>query len=1016
MTNRTSVRILSILIAGAAVMMVTSSGHGAALTGAATATMTAPTAPQPDGRLTEDGLRRLYLEVVEHAVDVFEPLWTDASATLPNSGFFDVRKYDDWWPGYKGYAGIVTVPANGMIDYCYALLLNETDKQVFGLKRVPRKVILEHAVQSVRWCSLTSVYASEKRPYIHEDTAPQFLEGKYWRREYGYRADEAGFLTMAGAWLWPNLDAETKKAFEETMIGGANRERIVYSWKPPQGGNQDQAKQDLSSTMGAALLFPHRPDRAQYLDALRGFGIDMVSTVHDFAKPAVADGKPVSEWAKGWNLYQDYTGDHHGWAHVWYGCDKLFEGYLYVYLLSKTTGQPMPEIFTYPGNGYDGVLDRIKTLAQPESDPASVHGMEYDSFYGSGHLAFCYGAVIKKDPVAAALEERSARLLNKHARAVPIYDYHNNKWSKAAVSYMVHKLGGGRAEPVTFEAAWRSLGGVAHHPWQQNLLHRSADKLALFSWGTVSSENNHFGGTGNGVCGFVIPARLGKMAPEPEPLVYLHPFSVVGQVSVTDAAGESEASLVSSDDYRYSWSDDGFSTSGSAPAGGVDLKAAFFSFEQGPAFYFSEFVARKEARLTWAGIPVYFYSRPGMTPSRSFRDAAGSARLETPRRNRTSWWSVEGLLGLVSAGGERDLEVRRTVGNNWARTDAYKDKCDTVFLGGLKDISLRAGERAGREAVVFYAETPDDVVARAAGEVLNLASRLPDGWAGAAAPAGASSGTRAWFVALANLAGGAGRASVALSCPEGAPVLPTPTLVTGRDAKFEVDLDGRGTFGAAVDMFLAVEGATPVIARKLPAGRTVLEPAAPGAGPVTIRIAARAGEILEVLEAGAVPRRITLDAAACEKGIRVDVSGPVTIVRTSVAAEDATGPAVEIKPIAVREDGRVRVEVEAADRCGISAVRLTMDGRPVGELRRDPLCLVASPRRGLAYVHGRGRRRLAAEERARRLRPDHRGSGGLRGEGLTDRRLIRRPSSGHRRRRGRSRLRRAEPSSPARAS
>lgn len=936
MTIRTSVRILPVLMAGATVCLAAFSGHVGAIPVAATAALTAPAAPQPDGRLTEDGLRRLYLEIVEHAVDVFEPLWTDASASLPNSGFFDVRKYDDWWPGYKGYAGIVTVPANGMIDYCYALLLNETDKQVFGKKRVPRKVILEHAVQSVRWCSLTSVYASEKRPYIYEDTAPQFLEGEYWRREYGYRADEAGFLTMAGSWLWPHLDAETKKAFEETMIGGANRERIVYSWKPPQGGNQDQAKQDLSSTMGAALLFPQRPDRAQYLDALRGFGIDMVSTVHDFAEPAIADGKPVAEWSKGWNLYQDYTADHHGWAHVWYGCDKLFEGYLYVYLLCRTTGQPMPEVFTYPGNGFDGILERIKMLAQPESDPVSLHGMEYDSFYGSGHLAFCYGSVIKKDPVAAALEERSARLLRKHARAVPIYDYHNNKWSKAAVSYMVHKLGGGRAEPVAFEEAWRSLEGVVHHPWQQNLLHRSADKLAAFSWGTISSENNHFGGTGNGVCGFVIPARLGKMPAEPEPLVYLHPFSIVGQVTVTDAAGKSESGLVSSDDYRFSWSDDGFSTAGKAPAGSVDLKAAFFSFENGPAFYFSEFEAREDARLTWAGIPVYFYTRPGMTTGRSYRDAAGAGRLEAPRGGRTSWWSVGGLLGLVSAGGERTLEIRRTVGNNWARTDAYKDKCDTVFLGGLKDVPLRAGEKAGREAVVIYAETPDDIVGRAAGEVMNLASRLPQGWAGAAAPAGASPGTRSWFVALANLGSRETRASAVLSFPEGAPVLPVPTVIAGREARLDVDLEERETFGAAVDMFLAVDGPTPVVARKLPAGRFLLEPAAPGAGQATVRIAASPGEVLEIAESGVMARRITLDAAACEKGIRLDVRGPVTIVRTAIAAGDRTGPAVEIRPVSIREDGRVQVTVVAADRCGVSAVRLAMDGRPVGELETAP--------------------------------------------------------------------------------
>jgi hypothetical protein len=176
---------------------------------------------RPQSRMTEKQLAELYLGIVEEAVAVFEPLWVDDSKRIPNSGFFDFRKYDDWTPAYKGYAGIITIPGNGLVDFCYAILLTETDKTHFTSKKIPRAVLLKHALQSIRWCCLTSVYVKNPCTYIYEDTAPQFLEGKYWRREFGYRADEVGFLTLAAAKLWDKLDTEARRLVEEVMIGGA---------------------------------------------------------------------------------------------------------------------------------------------------------------------------------------------------------------------------------------------------------------------------------------------------------------------------------------------------------------------------------------------------------------------------------------------------------------------------------------------------------------------------------------------------------------------------------------------------------------------------------------------------------------------------------------------------------------------------------------------------------------------------------------------------------------------------
>jgi hypothetical protein len=172
----------------------------------AVAVMLLAAAVTPLRAMSEKDLTRLYLDIVEDSVKAFDPLWTDDSRRIPNSGFFDFRKYPDWTPEYKGYAGIVTVPGNGMIGFCYAVLLTETDKPYFTDKRVPRSLLMERLVKLIRWCALTSVYVKTPYPYIYEDTAPQFLEGKYWRRSFGYRADEVGFLTMAAAKIWKQLD------------------------------------------------------------------------------------------------------------------------------------------------------------------------------------------------------------------------------------------------------------------------------------------------------------------------------------------------------------------------------------------------------------------------------------------------------------------------------------------------------------------------------------------------------------------------------------------------------------------------------------------------------------------------------------------------------------------------------------------------------------------------------------------------------------------------------------------
>ncbi len=132
-----------------------------------------------------------------------------------------------------------------------------------------------------------------------------------------------------------------------------------------------------------------------------------------------------------------------------------------------------------------GVLGWDKAIVTPEGEPASVHGMEYDSYYGSGLLAFAFGATVEKDPVSAALEEQAALMHRRQARAVAQYDYHRNSWAKAAAAYLWHKFEGPRAEPLPLPAAMAALRGTYHFKWQNNVVQRTDGKFASFAWGAM---------------------------------------------------------------------------------------------------------------------------------------------------------------------------------------------------------------------------------------------------------------------------------------------------------------------------------------------------------------------------------------------------------------------------------------------------------------------------------------------------------------------------------------------------
>ncbi|MBN2376021.1 MAG: hypothetical protein JXD22_06455 [Sedimentisphaerales bacterium] len=888
--------------------------------------------------MTEEQLCDLYLGVTESAVDVFEPLWTDYSNTIPKTGFFDFALYGNWRD--EEYSSAIMVPGNGMIAYCYAVLLTHTDKDVFGTKKIPRSTLMSHAVKAIRFFSLTSSYV--QKPYAYPFSVKGhhgFREDGSWYRPIGSRIDSFGWLTLATGLLMDDLDDQTKAAVESLLVGNAAKERHFRSWTRRGGGLHDTIKQDLAATIGAAFLFPHRDDQDVFYNIITANAIGMVSTEHDQACKLIAQGKPVCDWSLGWNLYPDYSSDHHGWAQIWYGCDLIFEARSYVEIISALTSKPVPETFTYAGNGYDGVLEWAKTLFLQVGEPASVHGMEYDAYYGSGLLAYCYGAVIHKDKIAAALEEQAARLLKRHTQAVGMYDYHRNSWAKAATAFLLHKISGPRAEPISLSEAWDRLRGTYHYKWQQAAIHRASDKWAGFSWGSISHGGRREQALPRG---YIVPASMGKAFEEP--MIYFHPNSLRGVVKILDKQGNSVESGFPETIYQTSANDITLSTAGTVTDNCLKRCYAFHSFNDGPCVFFSNFSVRRKCRLDWSGLPVYFYCREGMISDRQYSDSTCSRPLQESPEHTSSWWNVDGLISLVTPN-DQQTRIDSAVGKNWARTTDYRDKCYGVFVSPLSADNLQPGDTPLNLTVAFYTGASKEQTAEAASIIQGQQLDLPEGWAGALLPNQQEPTRR--YLAISNLHGLVDQGILNLSFAEGAPIFSTETIIKHKTSLINLQLAALESFDDTLELYVSVPEGELVQARRESRFSYVLKPLQQGKIKVKLLYTGPQADSITISGTdGSENSSVTVEKFTAKNGYELFLDRAVRLVIENLADKDAVGPAVEIKDIAVREDGQVRVDVEAADQSNIKYVELFRDSVSIGKCLARPFVFLDNPQKG----------------------------------------------------------------------
>ena len=1116
----------------------------------------------------ENKLTEIYLDTLENGVDVFEPLYTDQLTDAPDSGFYDFRQYENWThPRNESYHTLCMIPGNGQVVLTYATLLKYTDKKHFGKLRYPRELLLDHARKTIRWICLTSAYVDQPYPFLPEMRS-DLASGEQWRRKWGLRQDLLGYLSIGAALLWNDLDAEIRHLFQQVAVGGALQGRVTRSADAAGNGNHDQVKQDLSSTMAAAYLFPEHSDHAKFMDAVAGAGIDLVCSLRDFSSNLPVGDKSLKDLALGHNFNPDYSSLHHNHPSLWYGVEKIFEGRLYVEVLSRLTGIPVPATYHFAGNGFDGVYRYASILTTRDGVMMHLRSPEYDCCYGEGLLAFCYGGVLKNDPAGAFLEMKAAEILRRHTQAVGQFDSHRGSWGKAALGLIMHRMQPGGPYREAGNSLFANLDGTHAFQMLRTLVHRSDKVWTGFVWGAdgeagaggpgayvvptgvdgplvyntsdglVGSVLRHrplwlylslaggflmlaglgllsirgkryvvgeillftamsvvvvaalvawvdlqytlpqripsaevprwaFAVVGMGVAFvmlgsawmrhgdeerrwriggktplfalWVVPTAILLMVRTPwrdifqgstlvdAPWVHLavmllapfalslrgrgnrsrllvavfalayliyclgclgyafqasplaEPFylrlvsirnfprvylvfgvgaavfvagvlarwlvfrkwklaTVVEVAGVFFAAGVAVA-LLSFGRFDLprvvttsrAASDDGFATSGEFVTSAVTQKLAFFSFDQGPGILLMDIIGRKNALVSFSGLPVPFYAREGFVAARSLSHAAGEGDIALLSDVPSRWWAVEKNVGMVFGGGDPVVSGQRRLGANWARTEAYLDRMDVVSASPIKLRLLRQGESLLKVAAGVYPGVGNLEMQEIAGDWRELDPKtMDDGWRGVLA----STGKKGLVLAVANLGDQSGVSEPHLSMEGWAPVFSTEGVVSGAELRLPLALDRLATYRDRTDLLIRSQDETAVRVVKTGTGSYRLEPVT-GEALVQIRwVGAPLKHV--VMDNGAAGEHVSPERFTATDGVEVALRNPCILTFFADDLEDAAPPFVEVVKISPEADGRLLVSADAQDQSDIASVTLYKDGEPVGQKSHSP--------------------------------------------------------------------------------
>lgn len=626
--------------------------------------------------LSEQEMLRTYVQMLREGCRFADRDWTNSAAD-PAMGY--------WGDGVSsGNEGIRAVA--GMVLASGTLL-----KYDEGLSDAERRDLLDKATAALRYVAATHVTGTLKCP-----------DGKHWGAtpKFGPESWQSGMWTgtlACGAWLmWDKLDPTLQHNIERVV---AWEDDILAHRKPPNGLWLDTKAEEngweVPALVLGELMFPSNPHAAAWHVGALKYMMNTLCTAGDMADTNLVDGQPAKQWVGGANLQPDFTLENHNIFHPSYvGCSSYFMTQAALYY--TYAGRPVPQA---AGHHLLDTWRMFQTVMLPWGESAYPQGMDWE-LHGLPFVnLFATLAAHEKDALAARMEQESLQymrawqMMGQGDLSFPGSRFgitrHSINAEQLAYGFLAHKVFGAPVAPLAGPAAAAQEEGVWEYHYVDFIVHRTADKLASFSWK-------------NRIMGMVIPVGEGhESSPE-----FTVPITN-GLIGSFELSPPDHAKIKV---LEHSWkkTKDGFETAGMLLVNGGRLRQSIEMISIGDRVivYADRVTALTNVTVrAEKGVPIGIENDRISGGIRVLSAPDGEKTFDWKKRQALagiagSWANVDGRLGVVMAAGS---------GLAYAQAHGYSPGicvCADQLYGSYSDRTrqFKTGEEVARRVVVLTVE------------------------------------------------------------------------------------------------------------------------------------------------------------------------------------------------------------------------------------------------------------------------------------------------------------------------
>jgi hypothetical protein len=316
-------------------------------------------------------------------------------------------------------------------------------------------------------------------------------DGKQWHNQWqsalwAYSAGQAAWL------LWDDLTPEMKWLAARMTCDEADR--FIDLRPPMQIVSDTKAEENAWNSQVISLaynMFPRHPHHERWRDAAIRWIINSFPTEADRTRDDVIDGRPLSAWLVGANVYDDYTLENHDRVHPDYmSTTKML---VFLRLNYAWAGNAPPAALDF---NVEPIYQRCKWLTFPDGGFFYPNAQDWQLHRNADWFDdHCCMAVVYHDAQAARLMrivlDTSEKMAARTAPAGPIVQPHETIFASTnqfifegdARAYLLMAALGEGPEPVSEEQLWHDLNGVHLFKYGMFGVRRSKNAVASFSWG-----------------------------------------------------------------------------------------------------------------------------------------------------------------------------------------------------------------------------------------------------------------------------------------------------------------------------------------------------------------------------------------------------------------------------------------------------------------------------------------------------------------------------------------------------